>query len=77
MRLTKEGDLARQHIETSNAAVLLRVGHQGLHADANGQYRFAVHVQHLIQQLITAEAADRFHTVTNTADTREHDPVGI
>ena len=35
MRLTKEGDLARQHVEAGHAAVLFGARHQGLHADAN------------------------------------------
>ena len=77
MRLTKEGNLARQHIKAVDTAIFLRVRHQGLHADANGQHRLAIHIQHLIQQLITAEATDRFHTVTDTPNTRENNPVGI
>ena len=49
MRLTKEGDLARQHVEAGHASVLFGARHQGLHADANRQHRLAVHVEHLIQ----------------------------
>jgi len=77
MRLAKEGNLAWQHIKAVDAIIFLRVRHQGLHADANGQHRLSVHVQHLIQQLIAAEATDRFHTVTDTPNTRENNPVGI
>ena len=77
MRRAKEGNLARQHIKAVDAAIFLRVRHQGLHADANGQHRLAVHVQHLIQQLITAEATDRFHTVTDAPNTWENNPVSV